>query len=207
MSKVPVSTKSRVVMADGTYVVACIEVKDDVIESEQYGVSEVVRIYLEFEEVKDEDGEPAVLDAIANRKISKKAKLTRWATAMGVAPDLAANDFETEDLVAQRCMAVVVNRVDGTEKWPRVTDLVALPKSVAGRQSGTVVRQEAAATTPAMITADYTLDFTAFWAACKTMGIDRALVAGEVGGDLAVLQTMDPMDVVAIYNRLAGVPA
>ena len=130
MSVIPVTKTSGEApdIEPGVYAATCVRVADDTLETPQYGDGNIVRLYMVLDDVLDAEGEPIELDAIANRKLSPKAKLTRWAEALGRPIDFEAEiEFDTEELVGGICLAKIIHK-DGSD-WPRVDDLTARPKA------------------------------------------------------------------------------
>lgn len=130
MSVIQVSTASGKIpnIKPGVYPVYCNRVKDDVLANPQYGDGNVVKLYMLIEDLLDEEGEEIELDAMANRKVSPKAKLTRWAEALGRPIDFdSETEFDTAELVGRRCLAKVTR--EDANSWPKIDDLMALPES------------------------------------------------------------------------------
>lgn len=157
MSRIPV-TKSTGEIPDvesGTYLATCVRVKDDTIENPQFGNGDVVRLYMALADVLDAEGEEIELDGMANRKLTPKSKLTRWAEALGRAIDFDnEDDFDPEELIGSQCLIKVV-RAD-KDSWPKIEDMTAPPKTRATRQA-------------APPTADNGI--SNFWAATRKAGV------------------------------------
>jgi len=129
MSRIPVTKSSGEIpdVEPGTYAATCVRVKDDLIENPQFGDGNVVRLYMVLNDVVDDQGEEIELDGMANRKLTPKSKLTRWAEALGRPIDFDnEDDFDTEELVGANCLIKVV-RAD-KDSWPKIEDMTAPPK-------------------------------------------------------------------------------
>lgn len=164
MSQIPV-TKSTGEIPDveaGTYMATCVRVKDDTIENPQFGDGNVVRLYMVLNDVVDEQGDEVELDGMANRKITPKSKLTRWAEALGRPIDFDHEDnFDPEELVGCQCLIKVV-RAD-KDSWPKIDDMTAPPK--VGRPASAKPTEES--------------DVSAWWATMRANGLERMEVMAK----------------------------
>lgn len=189
MSKIPVknSTGEMPDIKPGVYEATCIRVKDDHLDNAQFGDGDVVRIFMQFDELYDSEGEQVVLDAIANRVISPKAKLTRWAEALGSPIDFdSLDEFETEQLLGGEALVKVVRK--DAASWPRIDEITARPT-------------KGAKPTPAK--ADGEPDFTAFWAQVKVLGKTKDDVQALLPNrNMLAMQDMSGADLVELLERL-----
>ena len=113
----------------GNYTMTCTEVTEDALENPSFGTGEIIRFELETEDIFDEQGNPASIDAIANDKMSPKSKLWRWCEAFGAAPKVG-EPFNLEQLIGCQAVAKIIDKLD--EKgvptgFTRVDDLTPLP--------------------------------------------------------------------------------
>jgi len=134
MSRIPVTKSSGEIpdVEGGTYMATCVRVKDDTIENPQFGNGDVVRLYMVLNDVVDEHGDEIELDGMANRKLTPKSKLTRWAEAMGRPIDFDnEDDFDPEELVGSSCLIKVV-RAD-KDSWPKIEEMTARTKTGRGK--------------------------------------------------------------------------
>ena len=195
MSKISLSQGKHVEIANGTYPVLCIGVKDDHLDNSQYGSGDVVRIYLQFPDLIDEEsGDFVELDVIANRVWNPKSKLWSFASAFGLRCDEDVKEFETEDMVGKDALAFIENETKDGNVWPKVKNIIAAPRGKAA----TVTAPQA----PSVINPDGTPSWTAFWAEIKRLGVTREGVAAHVGGDLEVLMAMDGPDVAGVLEEI-----
>lgn len=139
----------------GTYEVQLIDLKEDILENPQFGDGAVIRFELETTDVLDEEGNPVRLDGIASDKLTPLSKLTRWLKAFGVTAE-PGEEIDMARAIGQRAQAVIVLRPgkDGTGSFPRIEDLVALPRSRAVR--------------PAPVN-----DISDWWKATRERGLNR----------------------------------
>jgi len=181
------------VIPDGTYDARITAVKDVQLETpDMHGNTEKVEITVHFE---DDDGEEHELDPRVNRKWGELATLFKIAEAAGLNPNPDAA-FDTDYLKNRKVRVVVETKEEG--KWPRVTKWMKARANGAKQASAPPVASQV----PSMINIDGTLNTTAFWTACKAAGIPNTEVAEAVGGDLMKLATIDPTEIVAMYEIL-----
>jgi len=190
----------------GTYPVTVTEPAPvpDTIVSGQYGTSNVIRFTFALDGMSNDDGEQLLIDAIANHNLSPLSKLNEWINALGMTPAVG-DEVDLDDLVGCHALAQIIdNRGKDGQVYSRVDKVVAAPKT-PGKTNGAKAAQKAptASETPSMITPEYAIDWTVFWAACKAAGIANTEVVKEVDG-LDNLKTMDPTDVVELYEILKG---
>ncbi len=185
----------------GVYLGTCVRVKDDTLDEPQFGDGNIVRLYLALDDVPDEEtGEPIELDGMANRKISPKAKLTRWAEALGHPIDFdTVLDFDTEELVGGKCLVKIIRK--DKDSWPKIEDLTARPKS--GKAPAFSNPQPVADDTATFLKVDASgdpeVDWTAFWVVAKRHGINKKHVTDEAGKEP---QDIDPFELPVILEKL-----
>ena len=109
----------------GTYTVRCMDIKEDKIENPQYGDGRVIRFILEVDDVLDENGDPVVLDPIANDKLTPKSKLWGWLEAFGLTLEIGKS-VDCDKAIGQTAIALIGERTgkDGTGSFPSVESLV-----------------------------------------------------------------------------------
>jgi hypothetical protein len=192
----------------GTYPVTVTEPAPvpDKITSAQYGTTNVIRFTFALDGMTTDDGEPLQIDAIANHNLSSLSKLNEWIRALGMHPEVG-DEVDLDELVGRTALAMIIDgkpSKDG-QVYSRVDAIVPAPKT-PGQTNGAKAAQKApaASETPAMITPEYAIDWTVFWAACKAAGIPNTEVAAEVEGGLTALKDMDPTDVVELFEILKG---
>lgn len=165
------------VIDDNIYEVVCTGVEDVTLEQpDQFGKTEKVRVHLQLVGVEDEDsGEPVSLDPLLNRTFGQKATLRKWATAL---LNLGSIDdgswFETEDLVGHHARAVVKTETgaDGKRGWPKVTDLMAMPK--AAQKAATKPQEGRQPSEDAAVE-----ELSDWWKSTRENGIDRKRVMAK----------------------------
>jgi hypothetical protein len=150
--------KEATTLEPGTYTVRLMDLVETTLENPQFGNGDVIRFALETTDVVDEEGNPVQLDGIANDKLTPMSKLSRWLTAFGVSAK-PGEDVDMEKAIGQQAMAVIVLKPgkDGTGAFPRIDDLVPLPK--AGGRS--------VPTTPASV------DISGWWKTTRDAGLKR----------------------------------
>ena len=153
----------------GTYKVRLMDLKEATLENPQFGNGDVIRFVLETVDVVDGEGNPIELDGIANDKLSPMSKLTRWLSAFGVTSK-PGEEVDMEDAVDREAMAVIVNKPgkDGTGAFPRIEDLVPLPKTGNGRT--------ARPTEPPVTTDGAVMEIGDWWALTRQEGFERIAV-------------------------------
>lgn len=187
----------------GTYPVTVTEPAPvpDTIVSGQYGTSNVIRFTFALDGMFNEEGEQMLIDAIANHNLSPLSKLNEWINALGLAPQIG-EEVDLDELVGRQALAQIIdNRGKDGQVYSRVDKIIPAPTA---RQNGSKASPaaHAASQSPSMITVTGELDFTEFWKACKNAGITQKEVAEAVSGDLNNLKTMDPTEVVALFDIL-----
>jgi hypothetical protein len=117
-------------LESGTYPVRCIGIKTDHLDKSQFGTGDVYRLYLEADDAVEEDGvTPVQLDAIANKSLTAKSKMTRWLAAFGV-PFEEGKTLDLEQIIGRHCLALVANRIgEQGGEFSRVEDLMPMPRS------------------------------------------------------------------------------
>ena len=172
----------------GTYKVQLMDLKETILENPQFGSGDVIRFCIETTEVVDEEGNRIELDGIANDKLTPLSKLTRWLTAFGVTAE-AGEEIDMEEAIGREAMAVIVVKPgkDGTGAFPRVDDLVPLPKS--GKASSAPQKPTAASNGDSP-------DVDSFWRRIRAAGFDRADVLPYADGDLSTMgrKTQNELD-------------
>lgn len=150
--------KEATTLDAGTYTVQLMDLVETTLENPQYGNGDVIRFALETTDVVDEEGNPVQLDGIANDKMTPMSKLSRWLSAFGVSAK-PGEDVDMEEAIGKQAMAVIVLKPgkDGTGAFPRIDDLVPLPRS-GGR---------AAPAAPAAT------DISAWWKQTRDAGLKR----------------------------------
>lgn len=198
MSRITVSKATGMPNVEpGVYFATCTGVKDDTIENPQFGNGDIVRIYLRLDDMVAEDGEPVVLDGMANRIISPKSKLTRWAEALGRPINFdEEDDFETEDLVEGRCQVKVTR--ENKDSWPKVDDLTALPRGMANQPTvdDTIAFLKVDAKGEAAV------DWTIFWTVVKRHGLNKTHIINAAEGKEP--EDIDPFELPQILEALIG---
>lgn len=128
--------ESKQLIEDGTYEVELLAIKEAELENASFGDGEVFRWSFQVVGVVDQDGDDIVLDPISNRKLTPLSKFWAWSVALGGKPEIGKS-FNTDDLIHKHAMAKVEAKLkpDGTKGFPKVTDLMAMPKGI-GRASG-----------------------------------------------------------------------
>lgn len=191
MPIVKASSGGGVHIKPNMYEVRCIETGADHLEGSKFGSGDVVRIVLEVQGELDSDGNPVEIDAIANYKLTPKSKLWTWAEAFGLKP-VVGQDFDTDDMVDCHARALITDRdevaADG-KIYSRVEKIMALDQ-VAG----------AAAQSPALVNADGTPNWSAFWPAIAKLGLNKQHVFDHVGS--MDLTGMDGADVAIAFESL-----
>jgi hypothetical protein len=175
----------------GTYEALCLEAKADTLQNPQFGNGDVLRIKVELVGIKDEDGEPVVLDGMASLKLSPMSKLWGWVSAFGFKLDVG-QEFDTDLLRGKRAFAVVGQREgqDGA-LWARIEDFVPLPKGAQPvSTSADVIRFDENGTPHP--------DWTVFWNLLRKHGITPKNVQ-DAYGDVKVT---DPFDLPGIVDEL-----
>lgn len=146
--------KEATTLEAGTYEVQLIDLKEDMLENPQFGNGAVIRFQMETTDVLDEEGNPVELDGLANDKLTPLSKLTVWLAAFGVTAK-PGEDIDMSEAIGRKAMAVIVLKPgkDGTGAFPRIENLVPLPR--AGRS---------AAVAP---------DISAWWKETRDLGLKR----------------------------------
>jgi len=129
-----------------------------------------------FPDVADEEGNPGELTAMSSTALSPKSKLWAWYQALtGVSLDLDM-EIDLDDMVGKEAQAAVVHKPgsDGTGSWPRIENLIALPK--AGRKTKPAVDQF-----EGFHKEDGDLDWDNFAGRCSTEGVAGVDVAAFMG--------------------------
>ena len=122
--KLPVTAgRPKVDLDNGTYPITIVAIAEGQIENPQYGDGRVVRIDMEFDGMVLPDGDPVILDAIANPKLSPKSKLGGWCKALGFDLEIG-QEFDLDELVGAKGLAVIENESKDGQDWPRVVNIV-----------------------------------------------------------------------------------
>ena len=145
--------RPKVDLDNGTYPMTIVAINEAFLPNPQYGDGNVVRIDMELVDLVTPDGEPIILDTIANPKLSPKSKLGGWCKALGFDLEIG-QEFELDELIGAKGLAVIENETKDGQDWPRVVNIVGAPKSSNGS-----VRK-----------ADGSPDFDAFWKQAKEAG-------------------------------------
>lgn len=175
--------RPKVDLDNGTYPMTIVDIQEAVIENPQYGDGNVIRIEMSLDGLIMEDGEPVILDTIANPKLSPKSKLGGWCKALGF--DLSIGDeFDLDELKGAKGLAVVENDIRDGQEWPRVVNIVGAPKTGNNSQAGP-------------------LDVSGFWIEAYKLG-DRDIIFAKVksltGGKM--LAGLDGDGLAALLKKL-----
>ncbi len=129
MAVIPV-TESVVLLNDGSYEVECIDAEPDQLENPQWGSGDIIRFQFKVIGEFDKAGEPVILDPIATAALTPQTKLWSWSIALGEQP-VIGEDFDTDRLLNKRALAQVKSdlKPDGTKGFPKIKNLIPLPKS------------------------------------------------------------------------------
>ena len=119
------------------------EIEDDIYEVELksitavdlekpdvFGRTELLQWDFGLTETEDDStGEPIILNPRTSRVFSPKSTAFKWAVVLGVEPEIGKR-FNPDILVGKRARANVQTsfRDDGSPGWPRIKDLIALPR-------------------------------------------------------------------------------
>lgn len=187
MSPLTRTMKEVQTLEPGTYKVQLMDLKETQLENPSFGNGDVIRFVLETTDVMDTEGNPIELDGIANDKLTPMSKLTRWLAAFGVTA-IPGEDVDMEEAVGREAMAVVVLKPgkDGTDMFPRIDDLVPLPKSGKAPTGPTEAKA----------------DFVAFWARIEAAGFKRTEVAPYVDNDLTTIAKKSQAELDAILEEM-----
>jgi hypothetical protein len=129
-------------------------------------------------DVAGEDGEPGELSAQSSTALSPKSKLWAWYQALtGVSLDLDM-EIDLDDMIGKQAQAAVIHKPgsDGTGSWPRIENLIALPKP--GRKVRGEVKADAY---EGFRKADGEVDWDNFVGRCQTEGIPGPDVMAFIG--------------------------
>jgi hypothetical protein len=133
---------------------------------------------MQFLDFVDDDGEFAVLEAMVNKKFNEKSTLFTYAVALGVPAD-DLNELDTDDLVGKAALCLVKNEESNKGGvWPRVKNMVPLPKGyTAGQQ-----------VTPSVIQPDGQPNWAVFYQVLKEKkGWAKAQVGDHLNMDMEKL--------------------
>ncbi len=207
MSKIPVTGARKIpTVANGLYEVECLGTEDVTLDQPDiFGKTDKIRVSLGLTGLVDEEGEPIIVDPLLNRTLGKKATLRAWAEAFGV-PPTEGQEFETNWLVGCKAQALIQTEpedADGTRHWPRVTNLLALPKARANGGS----RPSQRPVGPLLQADDGAEAISKWWAKTRAAGLDRKEVIEQSkfaydGREPAEL-TGEELD--SLYQMVAGV--
>lgn len=183
---------------DGLYVLTCKNVIEVTIEGDLFGRPNKYR--LELHGVTPE-GEPFTVDPLMNKVWSAlpgktPSTLFKYADALGCDPD-PNEAFDTDDMIGKKLEAFIQTE-EAPGSWPRIMTY----GRVKGKGKGPALpapapSQKATEASPAVLQADGTVEWTAFWTATKRMGMTRESVIEAWGGDVQVLLQADAVDVAA----------
>lgn len=176
----------------GLYDVVIAGVKKDELTS-TFGTNDVCRFQCRLLQVLDSDGEPVVIDAIANWLLSPMSKLWAWLENLGMHPQVGF-DLDLEDAIGRQAVASII---DGTSSkdgslFSKVDALYA-PK------------RGAMAPGADLLTPQGGVNWTAFWAECGRRHITREMVVDALGGDINSITIMPVNDVLQILEDLRGI--
>ena len=182
--KIPKSVASpKVEIPDGTHPAHCVAIEEKYLEEDNYGNHEKVVIKMRFDNFADEDGEPAVVEAMVNKKFNEKSTLFTYALALGVPAD-AVDALDTDDLIGKSALCVIKNEESargGT--WPRIKNMVPLPAGYSG-----------GASVPSVVSPDGSPNWTVFYSTLKEK---RGWGKGQIGDFLG-------LDMTALGKQLAA---
>jgi hypothetical protein len=115
---------------DGTYRVSLGSLEDA--EGEWEGKKrDLLKWNWLFPDVVGDDGEPGELSDLSSLALSPKSKLwARYQALTGVTLDLDM-EIDLEDMVGKEAQAAIIHKPgkDGTGSWPRIENVIALPKT------------------------------------------------------------------------------
>jgi hypothetical protein len=154
----------------GTYLVTCVGTEDDHIAEGPYGARDVVRLFLQLDGMKDDEGQPIILDGIANRVLSPKSTLWGWVQAFGFKPEFGV-PFDTDVLAGHRAQAVVLDKPskDGSAIFSNIDNIVPLPQGMSSTPA-TSAPAPAPAPTPPAPTGD-SAGLSTWWASVRAAGM------------------------------------
>jgi hypothetical protein len=95
-----------------------------------------------FPDVTDEDGKAGELSDLTSLALSPKSKLwSRYQALTGVTLDLDMQ-IDLDDMIGKEAQAAIIHKPgkDGTGSWPRIENLIALPKT--GRKPKTAAADQ-----------------------------------------------------------------
>lgn len=178
-------------VAAGFYPFTVSALEPDTLTKQDGSQSQIARFDLELDDVFDAEGNPAVIDAIANLALTPKTKLWGWLTALGVPPVLHVA-FDFDQVLGCRGVAKIVDNPsrDGSQMYSRVEDIG--PERAQASQAS-VVRPDG-----------MSIDWTVFWATARERNISREQIAREVGGDIGTLQSLPIKEVEKLLSLVGG---
>lgn len=141
---VVIPEENKAMLENGTYEVKLLAMEEDFIEDSQYD-PDVYRWTFEVVDTVDSDGKAIHMDPISSQKITPMSKFWSWAVALGGQP-VIGQPFDTDVLVGKHAMAKVQAKLksDGTKGFPKIVDLMAMPKG-SSRKGSTRAQEGAGA--------------------------------------------------------------
>ena len=134
MSKMRAETGGGPKIEPGLYAVTCTAVHDETLPNPQYGTGEIIRFDFTFDEVMDADGEPAMLDAIASKRLTPKSKLWEWSESLLNRELKIDDEIDTDEFMACQAMVQVIidTKADGSQ-WSKIDKVLPMPKQGASK--------------------------------------------------------------------------
>lgn len=174
----------------GLYDAVISDVKQDHLAESKFGTGDIIRFYAKLHDVMDADGDPVIIDAIANLLLTPMSKLWSWLEALGVSPEVGY-DIDIESVVGKPCVLSIIDNVKDGTTFSRVDGIFP-----AKRQQLTV---------DGLLTPTGGINWTAFWAECGRRHINREMVAEYLGGDINTITVMPVLDVLQLLEELKGI--
>lgn len=134
-----------------------------------------------FPQVLDEDGGEGELSDLSSLALSPKSKLwARYQALTGVSLDLDM-DIDLDDMLGKEAQAAIAHKPgkDGTGSWPRIENLMALPKKGSAKTAKAALPH----TDPydGFRKANADIDWAAFWTECGRRDVTIVDMAAFIG--------------------------
>jgi len=144
---------------------------------------ELLKWTFRFPDVPGDDGEPGELAVLTSLALSPKSNLWAWYQALtGVTLDLDM-EIDLEDMVGKEAQAAIVHKPgkDGTGSWPRIENLMALPKKGKAKGPPAPIDPYEGFRVQGDQKGTSDIDWAVFWAECGRKDVTIVDVAAFIG--------------------------